>query len=87
MLLTQIEAEKKAALEKADAVFGKATAEDRPLTDEERASVNEHLAKADELETRLKAGRTEVTLRERLETFRAPAPPARGQARRPGRRP
>jgi len=75
MLLTQIEAEKKAALAQADTVMGKATAEDRPLTDEERASVQEHLAKADEYDARLKAGRTDVTLRERLETFRAPAPP------------
>lgn len=75
MLLTQIEAEKKAALAQADAVIGKATAEDRAMTDEERASVQEHLTKADEYETRLKAGRSDVTLRERLETYRAPAPP------------
>ena len=75
MLLTQIEAEKKTALEKADAVMGKATAEDRPLSDEERALVQEHLAKAEEYETRLKAGRTDVTLREKLEQFRAVAPP------------
>jgi HK97 family phage major capsid protein len=75
MLLTQIEAEKKAALAQADTVMGKATAEDRPLTEEERASVQEHLAKADEYDARLKAGRTDVTLRERLETFRSPATP------------
>lgn len=76
MLLTQIEAEKKAALDKADAVMGKATAENRPLTDEERASVQEHLTKADEYDARLQAGRTDVTLRERLEQFRATPPAA-----------
>lgn len=76
MLLTQIEAEKKAALAQADAVMGKATAEDRPLTDEERASVQEHLSKADEFEARLKANKADVTLKERLEQFRATPPDA-----------
>jgi len=76
MLLTQIETEKKAAVAEAEGLFTKADAENRALTDEERARVNEHLAKADELETRLKAGKAETTLREKLEGFRKATPPA-----------
>lgn len=75
MLLAQIKAEKKQAVDKANALFAKADEESRQLTDEERASVQEHLTKADELEARLKGAAQETSLKDRLAAFRTTKAP------------
>jgi HK97 family phage major capsid protein len=74
MMLAQIDTEKKQAVAKAEELFATAERENRSLTDEERATVAEHLAKANDLETKLKAGKVETSLREQLAGFRAATP-------------
>lgn len=74
MLLAQIETEKKQALAKAEELFAKADEEKRNLTDEEREQVQAHLTKADELDAKLKTGKEDTSLRDRLAAFKAVAP-------------
>jgi HK97 family phage major capsid protein len=74
MLLAQIETEKKLAVDAAHTIMRAAEAEDRPMTDDERAKVQEHLSRADELTAKLQTGRADTSLRERLEAFKKPAP-------------
>jgi HK97 family phage major capsid protein len=74
MLLAQIETEKKLALAEAEKVMKAAEAEEREMTAEERASVQEHLNRADELTAKLQTGKADTSLRERLEAFKKPAP-------------
>lgn len=80
MLLADIEVEKKAAVAKATEIMALADRESRVMTDEERASVQEHLTKADELETRLKGAKQDTSLRARLEGYRVTAPPGSATA-------
>lgn len=71
MLLAQIDTEKKQALAKAEELFARADEEKRTLTDEEREQVQAHLTKADELDAKLKTGKEDTSLRDRMAAFRA----------------
>lgn len=74
MLLADIEVEKKAAVAKATEIMARAESEARVMTDEERASVQEHLTKADELEARLKGAKQDTSLRARLDRYSVDTP-------------
>jgi len=76
MLLAQIETEKKQAVAKADEIMKAAEKDNRQMTDEERASVQAHLTTADELDAKLKTGKADTSLRERLEAYRTAQLPA-----------
>lgn len=75
MLLAQIEAEKKQAIDKANALFAQAEDEKRELTPEERAKVEEHLATADELNARLQGAKQDTSLKDRLSAYRTAKAP------------
>jgi len=75
MLLAQIETEKKLAVSKADEIMKAAEKDNRAMTNEERDEVQAHLSRADELDAKLKTGKADTSLRERLESYRSAKAP------------